>query len=137
MKMILINIFKILLGIIFLKSSVIKTKKPYQFYKAFEDYKFLKNSKLLLIFTTLLIVLEQLLCIFLIIPSKPIIFFSLGVLVQLFYILLLFLNLGRDFKNNCECFSLNAPAVVTGRNISINIFLLISIFIIYGCLIRY
>ncbi|MFE0301166.1 MauE/DoxX family redox-associated membrane protein [Priestia megaterium] len=135
--MILINICKILLGVVFLKSSLTKTKKPYQFYKALEDYKFLKNSKLLLILATSLIVLEQLLCIFLILPSKPIIFFGLGVLVQTFYIVLLLLNLGRNFKNNCECFSLNAPAVVTGRNISVNIFLLISIFVIYGCLIRY
>ncbi|WP_367998799.1 MauE/DoxX family redox-associated membrane protein [Priestia megaterium] len=135
--MILINICKILLGIVFLKSSFIKTKKPYQFYKALGDYNFLKNSKLLIGLSTCLIVLEQLLCIFLILPSKPIIFFSLGLLVQLFYVTLLFSNIGRNFKNNCECFSLNAPAVVTGKNISINIFLLISIFIIYGFLIRY
>ncbi|MGF7071670.1 hypothetical protein JOD89_005808 [Priestia megaterium] len=135
--MILINICKILLGIVFLKSSFIKTKKPYQFYKALEDYNFFKKSNLLLVLSTFLIVLEQLLCIFLILPSNPIIFLSLGISLQLFYIFLLFLNLGRDFKNNCECFSLNAPAVVTGKNISINIFLLISIFIIYGCLIRY
>lgn len=135
--MILINICKILLGIVFLKSSFIKTKKPYQFYKALHDYNFLKSSKLLIGLATCLIVLEQLLCIFLILPSKPIIFFSLGLLVQLFYVTLLFLNIGRNFKDNCECFSLNAPAVVTGKNISINIFLLISIFIIYGFLIRY
>lgn len=135
--MILINICKILLGIVFLKSSFIKTKKPYQFYKALDDYNFLKNSKLLIVLSTCLIVLEQLLCITLILPANPIIFLSLGVLVQVFYVTLLFLNIGRDFKNNCECFSLNTPAVVTGKNISINIFLLISILIMYGFLIRY
>ncbi|MFP7416617.1 MauE/DoxX family redox-associated membrane protein [Priestia filamentosa] len=135
--MILITIFKILLGFIFLKSSLVKMKKPYQFYKALEDYNLINNNKILLILTTLLIVTEQTVALCLILPLKPLIFLCLGVTLQLFYIIILFLNLGGKFKNNCECFTLNVPASVTTKSISINVFLLLSIFLIYGWLIRY
>ncbi|MEJ9124221.1 MauE/DoxX family redox-associated membrane protein [Bacillus cereus] len=131
----LIIIFKIILGIIFLKSSFNKLKKPYQFYKAIEDYKFIHN-KFLLYIVPLLIVIEQVLSLCLILPVNPLAFLILGIILQSFYVFFLLLNIGKNFKNNCQCFSLNAPGMVTTKNISINIALLISIILTYGWLLR-
>ncbi|PFN00482.1 MauE/DoxX family redox-associated membrane protein [Bacillus cereus] len=133
--MIFINVFKIVLGIIFLKSSLTKVKKIYQFYKAIEDYRFIKQ-KLLIFVVPLLIVIENMLALCLIFPVNPVLFLILGASLQLFYIVLLFFNTGKNFTNNCQCFSLNAPGNVTGKNISVNVLLLISIVLIYGWLIN-
>ncbi|MGR5903690.1 hypothetical protein ACT7DQ_22315 [Bacillus cereus] len=44
----------------------------------------------------------------LILPVNPLAFLILGIILQSFYVFLLLLNIGKNFKNNCQCFSLNA-----------------------------
>lgn len=131
----LILIIKFILGIIFLKSSWNKAKKPYLFYKAIEDYRFIQN-KFLVFIVPLLIVSEQILSFCLILPVNPILFLLFGIVLQSFYIGLMLINIGGKFQSNCNCFSLNAPGMVTTKNICINILLLISIILTYGWIIR-
>lgn len=122
--------FNILIGIIYLKSGVTKSRKIYQFNIAMKDYK-LFDDKYLKIFIPFIIALEICIAIGYLTLNNHISLFVISLLFQLFYILILFKNNNKEFKNNCNCFSLNAPQKVKTRNIATNVFLFVLIIITF------
>lgn len=134
--MIIANIVKVLIGVIYLKSSLIKIKKPFQFYKAINGFKMKIHKGILIHLVVILITSEFVLAFCLILPLKSIMFFCLGIGLQIFYLIILYLNLGKHIKDNCDCFSLNAPSTVNIKNIIINLSLLLLIIFLYSWFIR-
>ncbi|ANC18179.1 MULTISPECIES: MauE/DoxX family redox-associated membrane protein [Bacillus] len=134
--LIMIKMSYVILGLIFLKSVRTKVKKPFAYYMAMKDYQIVKKEKSLNVITSLLIALELFLALLLITTIYSNIVLIIGLIIQVFYILLIVININKEFINNCGCFSLNMPKKVTTKNLAVNIILLLSIVLIYGCEIR-
>lgn len=124
----------IILGIIYLKSGITKSKKIYQFYIAIGEYN-LVTDKYLIHLTTILVSLEITISIGYFLFLNNLIFFSISLILQLFYILILFKNKTKNFEKNCNCFPLNVPKEISLNTIISNIFLFLLIIINYSVLI--
>ncbi|WP_375163081.1 MauE/DoxX family redox-associated membrane protein [Paenibacillus sp. SC116] len=134
--LIIVKIGYVILGIVYLKSSMTKLKKPFMFYIALEEYNVIKNKKLLIVFTPFLIVCELVLSLLLVTTIFPKSMLILGVFIQFFYILIMLINMNKEFSMNCNCFALNVPKKLSTKKLLTNIYLLISIVLLYGLEIR-
>ncbi|MFP3793743.1 MauE/DoxX family redox-associated membrane protein [Bacillus subtilis] len=127
----IIKVFYVIIGVIFLKSSLSKIKRPMNFYYAIMDYKIITKKRIADLVVPFLVSLEFLLAC-LLITAASVSSLIIGISIQLFYVFLILSNINKEFKNNCGCFGFNTPRVPTLKHFSMNIFLLISIIILYG-----
>lgn len=130
--LVLIKASYIFLGIIYLKSSFTKIKKPYLYYMAIKNYNLIRSETLLIIITPLLIVLELSLALLLISTVFQKSALIIGILFQSFILYLILTNMNKEYKNNCNCFPLNTPKKITTKELIINIILLFLIIVVYG-----
>ncbi|KOY83251.1 hypothetical protein I6G82_05730 [Lysinibacillus macroides] len=114
---ILTKVVSIPLGLLFLKSSISKLRKPYQLYLAFESYNFFKEQKILRIVVSFFLSLEVILSLGLLYPVNLKIILSLGIFLQSIYLLIMIMNINKSFSNNCGCFPLNVPKEVSLKNL--------------------
>ncbi|MGM1034808.1 MAG: MauE/DoxX family redox-associated membrane protein [Bacillota bacterium] len=134
--LILLKITYFILGIIFLKNSLFKVKKPLQYLIAMKEYQLINKFRFLYLLIPLLIALEFVLSLILISTIFPVLSLVIGGILQIFYIILIIFNINRKFEKNCGCFGFNVPNNVTTKSLSINAALFLSIVIIYGIEIR-
>lgn len=119
-----------LLIFVHLKSGISKFRNPYAFFKTTRQYNVIKNHKSLKIATTLIVVFEFLIGICIVFPSTKLLGSSIGITMQLIFLLLMINNYGKEFKYGCGCFGINAPIKITVKHIFINIIIIIGFIII-------
>ncbi|WP_371742828.1 MauE/DoxX family redox-associated membrane protein [Exiguobacterium sp. s57] len=123
----------ILIGLYFLKNSVGKTRKIFDFYIALEEYSIVSETKILVSF---LVSLEVMLALSLI--SNLNLLFSIVVCTLLHgtYIWMLFVNLGKSHQKNCGCFGSNVPPKPSLVHFAYNLSMCILVILLYAIEVR-
>ncbi|MEW9702287.1 MauE/DoxX family redox-associated membrane protein [Paenibacillus sp. SI8] len=130
------KILCVVLGLIYLKSSIKKIKQPYLFFVNFSNFKVF-NKKISFFATPTIIVLELALSLLLLTTMFQNITLIMGILIQIFYFIVIISNFNKVIDANCNCFSLNLPRHVTVRNLLKNLSLLLIQLMIFVVWIRY
>lgn len=129
---IFIKVTCILLGILFLKSSISKLKKPYQFYLALESYSLFRRKKALKIILPFFLSLEIILSIGLLYPFDLQMILIAGMFLQFVYLLIMVMDINKNFSDNCGCFALNVPKEVSIKNVLTNLLILFIFVVLFG-----
>lgn len=132
MKLIISTILSISLVLIIYKSFIKKLERKLLFLKNIEEIK-LSNSKIINLLISTLILTSEILVISMIISwIYRNIAILIGLLIQIFYLIILILNYNKEFKNNCNCYS-SIPKKVNMKSLFNNItiiFLYLSLYVI-------
>ncbi|MNK70817.1 Methylamine utilization protein MauE [compost metagenome] len=130
-EVLLIKISYVVLGLLFLNSARKKVKKPYLHFIALKDYKMFSQLSILNIVSPLLIAAELLLALLLLVTIYSTLAFLLGIILQVFNLVLIVGNLNTESNNNCGCFEMNMPKKVTTKHLAINMSILVFLIVIY------
>lgn len=116
----IIWIMSIVLAALYYKSSVQKLRTPYTFSYIVSMYRLGKYQLPISIATRLaplLIVAELLTALWILLPWTRLYGFSLGSILQILFITVMFMNMNRSFPYGCGCFKMNAPSTITPHHV--------------------
>ena len=112
------------------KQYVKKIEKKVVFYKNIEELNISKSKKINLIITSLLLTIEVTIIISLIYWPYRNLGIILGIILQMFYLIILIKNFNKEFKNNCNCYN-NIPKNVDIRSVANNILIMFLYLILF------
>lgn len=116
----------IAVAVLYLKSGGQKFKNPYALQLVMGEY--IKLPPIVSRFSASAItMIELLIAIWIIIPITQKAGAWSGAILQCFFIVLMFKNLGRTLEQGCGCFGLNQPQKITIKHIYMNLSILIAL----------
>lgn len=122
-------ILALLISLVYYRSSVLKIRNPFSFFKVVvEDYQ-LFNLRLSIRLVPLYIAFEGSVVLLVLFPQTRIIGVFIGIGIQVMLIFILMKRLGETLEHGCGCFTLDTPSIVSKKHILVNI-LMVSILLL-------
>lgn len=136
MSNIVIHVTRVLIFLILIKNFYKKNKNIVLYYRAFESFFNLKLQKKGIYLASFFLMGDLIVLMGLLHEKNLTLTCIWGIVLQMIFLLRMLMSYGKEFKTNCNCFSLSLPQKVDFKTIGENV-VFIYLYIIIIVLLKY